>query len=288
MEFEGAKFCDKETINKCNNVIDSNFEYFVQYQDDCLKKNSITSIRSYRSIVLDFLTSELMKATTLRDVTQEQVEEYIISFLGKYSDSNYNTRISCLMQFFKFHKSIMRFNIDISGLRIKKAEIVTSESNKTIALSAKQVSQCRELYKNDLEKLFIFEMLYGTDIDDKALKRLRYANFDSTDNSFKLKNKKIYVSDSIAKLVDELKESKVLNQSYDVVWIIEGMKADFKKLGVENLKIKDIQETRKKLCWRCPQCGEYFEAVADNWCACKYTEEGKYWIVCKENCGRIE
>ena len=39
--------------------------------------------------------------------------------------------------------------------------------------------------------------------------------------------------------------------------------------------------------WTCPECGEKFEAVAENWCVKQYTEDGKQIIVCRENCGHV-
>lgn len=285
LKFEGRAFCSNQTIKKCDMVLDINFEYYVEYQNYLFEKETnITSIRQRRSKILDFLSSYIMKDCSLNSVTQEQIESYFFNVLGTDSDSTYMARVNYVKGFFDYLSERLPNKIEWNGLRLSRDELNTSNEFVKKAMTAKQISFCRNRYKNDLRKLYIFEMLYYTDFSKEEIKNLKFDDVDFIDYTINL-GKKVNIPKSLIKLIADMHKKGLLEQTYDIDACIEQMKKELKEYGINNFKPKDVAETKKLIYWRCPQCGRSYEAIADNWCVCQYTDTGNYWIVCRENCG---
>ena len=134
-------------------------------------------------------------------------------------------------------------------------------NNHKQSLTARQISEFYNSYSDRIDYLYIF------------------ANRIITIEGYSQK-----VPDSIIRNILTLYTQRKLNKLPHVNQFVSNLKPFFEKIGFENFKAKDITETKKKLLLRCPQCGNEFEAIIDNWCAIQYAENGKLWIICRE-CG---
>lgn len=121
----------------------------------------------------------------------------------------------------------------------------------------------------------------------------KWKNIDSEKETFNTTiNKEIYLS-----FKNAVKENR-----YFVKYVITAFMELFvkKEIVLEYTAVEEINEqspVRLNLqeeetvagivFWRCPECGEKFEAVAENWCVKQYTENSKQIIVCRENCGHV-
>lgn len=260
----------------------------MEYQDYCINTvhMDMKSYKPRRSKIIDFLISDFMKDINVESITQEVIENYFMSYLRNERDNTYNSRYSYIKAFFDYHAEKIANKIEFEGLRLKKSEVNESEFFVRNPLSAKQIALCMDEYKNDLKKLYIFEMFYYTQFTKEDLKNITYSDFDVIEGSFNYNGRKEYVPDNLISVIEQLKEEPILTRYYDVDYIIEQMKEDLRKHGVMNFKPKDLIATRQNVFWKCPQCGSQYEATVDNWCAKQYTEDGNLWIVCRKNCGR--
>jgi len=286
---DGKVLCSEDTIRKCRLLSDYNFDLFVDYQNDFLKQGkSIKSYKSIRSKILEFLSSSKIREIKLDDITQEDIDEHLLGFINNESDNNYNNRVKHIKGYLEFHKNKLKNSIDLSSLLIDSKEITTSKKNIKSSLTAEQVALCEEKYKNNLTKLFIFKLLYYTDITTEEIIDLKYSDFDTLDNSFNIGERKIFVPNSMVELISSLRDEPILSRKFYIDHIVKNMKQELKEVGISNFKPKDMQKTHELLFLRCPQCGCKYEAVVDNWCARQFTDNGKFWIVCREKCGKDE
>lgn len=286
---DGKVLCGEDTIKKCRLLSDYNFNSFVEYQDDFFRQGkSIKSYKSIRSKILEFLSSSKIREINLEDISQEDIDEYLFEFIKNESDSNYNNRVKYIKGYFEFHKDKLKNDIELSSLLIETKEITTSKNYVKSSLTAEQVALCEEKYQNDLTKLCIFKLLYYTDITTDEIIDLKYSDFDTFDNSFNIGGRKIFVPNSMVELISCLRDAPILSRKFYIDHIVKNMKQELKEVGISNFKPKDMQKTHELLFWRCPQCGCKYEAVVDNWCARQFTDNGKFWIVCREKCGKDE
>ena len=290
IHYDGQAFYSTQTIEKCKKMSDVNFKWFVEYQDYCINDigMDVGTFKTRRSKIIDFLSSAIIGEISLENISQEMIENYFMSYLGHESDSTYNARYSYIKTFLEYFSDRIVNQLEFDGLRLKKDEIIESELYVRRSLTAQQVALCQNEYKNDLRKLYIFEMFYYTTFNKEDLKKITYSDFDIIDSSITFNGKKEYVPDKLVDIIEKLKNAPILTRTYDVDHIIEQMKEELKKFGITNFKPKDLIETRKAVYWKCPQCGSKYEAIVDNWCAKQYTIDGNLWIVCRRNCGRNE
>lgn len=191
-------------------------------------------------------------------------------------------RVNYLKNMFDFYRDSMKNEIDIDKYRISKSEIKMKNPMKSLTI--KQLEQCRDLYCDDMEKLYIIEMLYETEFTDGDLVELTYDKFDVVDKSFDFKGKKVMVSQNLANIIEKVKYTKVFTNKYYVMTLLEHIKDELINIDIENINPQDLKKTRKNMMFMCPQCNKKYEAIVENWCAKQYRKEGNFWIVCRR-CG---
>lgn len=101
-----------------------------------------------------------------------------------------------------------------------------------------------------------------------------YQSFKAT-----CKNKGFFVKHVIIAFMDIFAKENLILEYVDSSSLVYEQQND-SQFGVDENDIKIMF-------WTCPQCGKKFEAIADNWCVKKFSEEGKNWVVCRENCGHV-
>lgn len=268
--------CDTKTINKFRKISDPNFEYYMQYQNSLFsKEEAINVFKNRRSKVVDFLV--FISDCDLKDITQNEVDGYFKKFETEAPSTN-NSRVSFLKNFLEF------FSLE-NKVDVEQHKKPTDKSRKKMTrISAQQISEIRENYKDDTIKRFIFEMMYYTTLSMDEIGRFKIDYFHPENNTISYGKKENKIPKSLAALIQKMHATGEFNNLRDPKSIIDKMKKELKKRGVANLTSTDGNETRKTTFWKCPQCGEEYEAIAENWCVKQYTDNGENWVVCRERC----
>lgn len=271
------------TIKKCKQLSDENFEIFFRYVESILDDSAF---KQRRSRILHFLLYLSNSEIQFKKITQINIDEYFARCKEKKeSDNNILTRVNYLKNLIEYYKEVLENEIDLERYRISKAEI--RKKNPMKSLTVKQLEKCREYYKDDFERLYIIEMFYETGITDDELVQLTYDKFDAISQSFEVKGKRIKVSQNLANIIEKIRYSKVFQNNYHVMTLLEHIKVELEEIGIENINPQDLKKTRKTMMFRCPQCDKEYEAIVDNWCAKQFRKNGNFWIVCRI-CGEEE
>ncbi len=280
---DGTAFFGKESRKKFDKISDVHFSLYERYQSHlfAIETNRKSAVNR-RSRILDFLLWLESINCSLSNITQDALDTY---FAGKKKDkaTTITSRVNYLKDFFIYHAEIFSETIDVDRYR-KSAENIA----KMQQLTPYQISHCRQRYKDDWRKLYIFEMIYYTDFTDEEIKNVKIEDVNHMDCSIQNKDasKKIHVPSHLIELIDKMNERGIFGCSFDIVAYIGQMREELKSLNIQNFNVKDGIATRRKTFCECPQCGNKYEMIADNWCVIQYTENGAFWIVCREKCGR--
>lgn len=259
---------------------DENFNVFYKYIENVIDDSAF---RQRRSKVLDFLLYLNENKIEFISVTQQNMDAYFEKCRQKKeADNNIIARVNYLKNMFDFYSSSIKNKIDFDKYRISKSKIKMKNPMKSLTI--KQLEQCRNFYCNDMEKLYIIEMLYETGFTDGDLVELTYDKFDVVNRSVELNGKKVVVSQNLANIIEKVKNTKVFTNKYYVMTLLEHIKDDLVNIDIENINPQDLKKTRKNMMFMCPQCNKEYEAVVENWCAKQYRKEGNFWIVCR-SCG---
>lgn len=280
----------KVSINKMNKISERNFEAFVDCIDQLLDNFTEDSVNNYKSNIVNFLIHPIIQGLSIYEITQEHVEEYIIEMYEEgIADNTINNKIRFVQKLFELEAPENYHNIDWNGLTTKASEIATR--NKAQILTAKDISNCRELYKSDLRKRYVFEMMLQTDVKDKTISHFKTSKLLIEEKE----EQRIYTiieskknTEAIPELLGEL-ILEMENRGYhgfDLKTCIEQMKEELKPLGITNFKRSDLTLYRKERFITCPECGTRYEATESNWCLKKYNKSDTYYIVCRERCAK--
>ena len=211
-------------------------------------------------------------------ITQNVVDDYFKKYDGEESNDSYNNRVGYLKPFFEF---LSLDNIDVNKFRKKPSN---KKATKMKRLKAENISKARYKFRNDVKKLFVFEMICYTGLSMTEIGEIKKEHIDYDSNIVSYYGKESDLPEKLIAFIRE-NESILFDESFDMKTTIEKMREDLAEYGMDKLTATDGKATRKALFWTCPQCGEQFEAVAENWCVKQYTENGENWIVCREYCG---
>ncbi len=272
----GEALCNDAMIKKFRKISDQNFQYYIEYQDYLLTQGKAGSLKTIRSKVVDYLI--FMGTFDLKDTTQEIIDNYFKRYKNE-NPKSFNSRIFYLMGFFNYFS--LKDNLEIE--KFKKA---TDNKEKSMSrITAEQISQTREKYKNNIKKLFVFEMMYYTSLSMAEIGKIKLDNLDPVTNTLCYKKKKNPIPKSLINLIQTMHYTGEFDKPHDIMSTIKQMRKELAENGLEKLTATDGRETRKTTFWKCPQCGYEYEAIAENWCVKQYTENGENWVVCRERCG---
>lgn len=288
-KIDGQQIFDKKLIPKINDINEYNRELYVEYHNYFLSDGSLSSYKNYRSKIFNFLTDNHIKRKKLYEITQEDLENYFLEHIYIDKATTFNSRVNYISDFFKFHKDKLRIELVFNKLLSNKAEIEKDKNNVSVPLTSEQIEFYRQRYYIQPIKLFLFEMVYYTGISLKDFRALNYGLFNKEQGEFILKNnKRIKVPLHLIPIVERLKNEWFFNANKDYAELINEIKKELREDGiVENFKYSDIIKTAEETAFiKCPECGEKFEAIANNWCVKQYYASGQHWIVCRK-CGDI-
>ena len=293
---ENTPFCEKLTLQKFDQVSDHNFGHYVDYQNDYIdvQRKSILSFTRIRSEILEFLLSDGISNLPLEAVTSEILDTYMLKRKEGATRQTFTNRISFLAGFFEFlrSKGINTTTFDSDKYRQWAESCPAPKENALKPLTPKNISEIRQKlidgadeYPRYREYLYVLDMLYYTDYEKSQIKNLSFSeNVRCETMTIVIDGREAQVPQEVIDNIEHLHKSGVLGKLLRIDQYIKYMKPIFEQLDFDNIRIKDIEESKKTLSFCCPQCHRPFEATIENWCARQYTPNGKLWIVCRE-CG---
>lgn len=287
--------CNKKTIRKFNGVNDFNLKCYADYQEFYLRTRDVASIPSIRAKILQFLLSDGVKNIPLSNVTENILDDFFENRKQTAARQTFESIVSYLGGFFEFLQSErIVSNVFISEkYRAWAFECQDSNSKAAQPMRAGQVSEFRNYLLAEADEhpvyreyLYVFDMLYYSDFENQQIKSLTVSdNVDVQSNLIRFGDNICQVPIRVIENILALNETGRLGNLLNVRQYILNMRPLLEEeFDFENIRPKDIKETRKNCFIQCPQCGRRFEAVIENWCGMQYSETGEIWIVCKE-CG---
>ena len=286
--------CNNKTIQKFDGVNDFNLRCYADYQDFYLSTRDVASIPSIRAKILQFLLSDGAKNIPLKDITVSVLDEFFENRKQVAARQTFESIVSYLGGFFEFlqNEKIVSTIFDSEKYRAWALECPDGNGNAAQAMRAGQVSEFRNYLLAEADEhpvyreyLYVFDMLYYSDFENQQIKTLSVSdNVDAQSCLIKFSDKSCQVPPQVIENILALNEMGRLGNLLNVRQYILNMRPLLEEFDFENLRPKDIKETRKRCFFQCPQCGRSFEAVIENWCGMQYSETGEIWIVCKE-CG---
>lgn len=287
--------CNNKTIQKFNDVNEFNLKCYANYQDFYLRTRDVASIPSIRAKILQFLLSDGVRNIPLSDVTESVLDDFFENRKRTAARQTFESIVSYLGGFFEFlqNEKIVSVIFDSEKYRTWALECPDGNSNAAQPMRAGQVSEFRNylLAEADAhpvyrEYLYVFDMLYYSDFENQQIKSLTVSdNVDVQSNLIRFGDSICQVPIRVIENILALNEAGRLGNLLNVRQYILNMRPLLEEeFDFENIRPKDIKETRKNCFIQCPQCGRRFEAVIENWYGMQYSETGEIWIVCKE-CG---
>lgn len=287
--------CNEKTIQKFNGVNDFNLKCYADYQEFYLSTRDVASIPSIRAKILQFLLSNGVKSIPLSDVTESILDEFFENRKQTAARQTFESIVSYFSGFFEFLQSERIVSNVFASEKYRAWALECPDSNSKAAqpMRARQVSEFRNYLLAEAvehpvyrEYLYVFDMLYYSDFENHQIKSLTVSdNVDVQSNLIRFGDSICHVPIRVIENILALSDTGRLGNLLNVRQYILNMRPLLEEeFDFENIRPKDIKETRKKCFLQCPQCGRRFEAVIENWCGMQYSETGEIWIVCKE-CG---
>ncbi|SDH45106.1 hypothetical protein [Desulfosporosinus hippei] len=208
--------------------------------------------------------------------------EYISMFLesSKISDNRINWSITVINNFFEYIRNHITISLDLDKLNDLRIARKSVESRKTVPLNVEEIIKIRNILKNDLKRLFIFEVVYQHGLKLDELELISPEKFDTSTGTMKLsKSKTLNFSKRINDIIQQ--SNKVLNKK--TYSHLQEIISEIGQKVSRNLVWRDIIETRDKFFFTCSLCLSKYENTPDNWALVRHSgADDTLWIVCKE------
>lgn len=171
--------------------------------------------------------------------------------------------------------------------------IPRTQKSKTngMVLSLPQISYIRKYNKSDIYDEYVFEVLFQLGVQKEYLKFCLPVYADPANRLFVLKGKKepIPYNDKIETLLSKIKDAKKLEDkikkiNHQYFYKITDYLRDDIKIFPENRKLNssDILVSHQAYFFTCPNCGDKFENIAENWILAKMEVDNQNRLFCTQ------
>lgn len=283
----GRRINSDEIINRVKKLSEWHREMFVEYYNCFLVENKISSFKTHRHPILQFLLQEQINKKQFYKITQEDIDDFLMSKMDsnkKIEMTTVDNNQSALKSYFTFHVKGLGFTPQYIDIKSDEKNL----KNKVVPLTCGEIEDIRNIIKNEPYLQFIFELAYENGIRFENSREYNKKNYNDKSGTFTSAGKTIMLSDNLKRIVDMIKDSEEFTnprykQGFSKAVLYEKLKE--KKFN-RPIKSSDVNEAfEKTTSFRCPGCGNVYEAIADNWIVRQYHDDGHMWIVCKEKCG---
>lgn len=202
--------CSKGTLKEFEKICDDNFFFYSSYQSYYIstKKDGNSSIKGIRSKLLHFLLSKEIANNSLEYLTDSTLDSYFMTIYNSNSERKrtFISRINYVSGFLKylFSQNLIPSKFDYNKYRNLKFDEETPSDNLKRALTARQISEFYHYYSDNSEYLYVFEMKYYTEFNDKQIQHLSIDNIDIPNRIITIDGKSQKVPDSIIRNILEL------------------------------------------------------------------------------------
>ena len=225
----------------------------------------------------------------LHDVT-----EYIqIHIDNNFSENTINAVISAISGFRKY---LIDHHPDIFGEKFLDGLLDLKEYNgekKNIPyqpLNLVQLNHTKEFIKQNVRARYIFEIIYQMKISKKDIEICSPKYADKDRMVFVVENKVIKYNEIIKNLLYKLEEDPKITDEFSIAMVnywIKKIEKHLKDKGVYNINKKlsylDISKTHEAFFIKCPNCGNEYESVSNNWALAKLEGVEELFLMCA-NC----
>lgn len=252
-------------------------EYISQENENNLKEDTQKDYLHKIKQFLTYFTKPILKVTML------DIENYISNLK---SDSYKNSNLYALISFISFVEITYRLSFsseDLKALIISQKDI--NKSNTEEPLDFDDIIKLRALLGGNskyIKHYYIFELVYAYGLSFPELLACNKLNYNYSNSSFTIGERRIYVNKRISKLINENDnvleaKSKSLYQKYfnDMGVLLK------RNLGLE---FKDVKATYALHSMKCPICQRSFLCESENWHLVNHKKDMQEtkWIVCIE------
>lgn len=285
-KLKGRIVNSEDSIKKIKTLSEWHRKMFIEYfEATSTGKLSLSSFKSFRYPILGFLLQDNINNKFFNELTQDDIDDFLISKGENVELTTLNNNKNALKNYLDFYAKNLTFSPKY--LDIRRDEI--NLKNKVSPLSSEKLEDIRNIIKDEPYLRFIFELAYENGVRFEDSKEYCKKNYDEKAGVFtSTTGELIKISDKLKCIIDDIKYTdEFKNPYYKQGFSKEKLYAVLKKAGFgRQIKSSDVNVTFKKnTSFKCPECGGYYEATADNWVIKQYHQDGQMWIVCKEKCG---
>ena len=290
---DGKLAFGEETLERVKNLSDQALLCFDEYFDSIVASGAVDSMQTYRSKILSFLEYISARNIELSEVTQEVIDAHFFENREKGLEE----------RGFYLKKLFAYFNVEGIDVDKHKNPKNRSAAEKMPWINAETFSRAQDIYKSvrksnaagenedsikkyklATKKLFVLKMFFYTPLRIEYIGDYWKIGLPVEDNAIIFNGKMYNVPLSLIELITEIRESGLIDDPMDMKTILDNLRNELAEFNMGKLDSTGAKKTRDTIFWTCPQCGNIFEAIAENWCVKQYTEDGENWVVCREYC----
>lgn len=265
--------------NRKKNLTVNNRRWFEKYISRIKAQGKTReSIKQYSNIIINLLEEDIEK-----DISEVDLDTFTRFIYKTEKGTRVNFKIGRIQDFLRIVEQDVETRVkpeDLEQFKSSKNDL-ERDKRKAEPLNIIDIVKIRNILKNDLNKLFIFEMVYQLGVTLDELEEITWENYNFDTNTFRFSTRTLRVTEKIANIISS--KSKVLSQktrsaySYNISEIGEMIN--------RKLIWRDIIETRNEYFFRCSLCNKQYENIPENWALLQFENDvdNVKWIVCK-NC----
>lgn len=283
----GKKLNSKGFINKIKLLNEWHRVMYVDYFNSFISEDKLTTINTYKYHILNFLLNPNVNSKPFYYISQLDIDNFLETVLN--NKTNYFKTVQySLISYIDFYSNQLSFTPKF--LSFMPGE--NNPTNKKLPLTCSEVEEIRNIIKNEQYLRFIFEFAYENKVRFENSRLYSKSNYDDENGRFIQPNGEfIMLSDKLRSIIEKIKDSdEFISPRYK-----QGFSKSKLYQALQNnnfhrpIKSIDVNATfEESTSFKCPECGNIYEAIASNWIVKQFYEDGEFWIVCREKCGEIK
>lgn len=207
----GHKLFSEQTIKDVKKLREWHRQMFLEYFDVIESGTqldlTLNSFRSYRSPILKFLLRESINSKFLPQLTQDDIDNFIVEEGQKVEPTTLNVKIYGVKSYLDFHSKHLSFTPEYINFNKDEYEL----KNTVKALTSKELEHLRRIIKDQPFLQFIFELAYENKVRFEDSRKYCKENYNETEGVFSFKNgKSVFVSDKLREIILRLRIQKNL------------------------------------------------------------------------------
>ncbi len=284
----GKRINSEEIINRVKRLNEWHREMFMDYYNHFLIENKISSFKTHRHPILQFLLQESINKKRFGQITQQDIDDFLMNKMDsnkKIQMTTVDNNQSAIKSYFTHYANELSFVPIYMDIKNEEKNLM----NKVSPLKCGEIEDIRNIIKDEPYLQFIVEFAYENRIRFENSREYNKKNYNEKTGTFtSTTGKDIILSEKLKQIVERIKNTEEFtNPRYKQGFSKKVLYEKLKEKGFNRpIKSSDINETfDRSTSFKCPGCGNVYEAIAENWIIKQYHENGQLWIVCKEKCG---